>query len=261
MISLVNFKKLTDFFHKNIFFCFTCDVEWSPEWAIKSILDLFEEFDIPLTLFITHSSDLINEKYKDKEKYAGLHPNFFPGSTQGSDSSEIISSLIALWPDAVSFRSHAFFDNTLITKEFYKRGFKYDSNICLFLQPFSVPLFHQSGLIRFPVCWEDDIHWLKELPFNLLDSGVKKFMDFPGLKVFNFHPLNIVLNTPSQGFYEEHKFLYNRKIMEEKELSNYIYRGRGTRDFAIELLTYLKEKNIASYYMYDIFQAVCDLTY
>ena len=41
------------------------------------------------------------------------------------------------------------------------RGVKYDSNVCLYLQPDLAPLHHWTGIVRFPVFWEDDIHWLR----------------------------------------------------------------------------------------------------
>ena len=70
------------FFQKKSFFVFTSDIDWAPEWAIRKTLDIFKSFDIPLTPFITHESEVIKREYANVEKsrYVGLHPNFLPNS-------------------------------------------------------------------------------------------------------------------------------------------------------------------------------------
>lgn len=240
------------FNNKNVC-CFTVDVEWSPEWAIEKTLDLFASYDVPLTPFITHDSPSIKNYFGTKEKthYVGLHPNFLPGSSHGNNHTEVIDHVINLWPESRFFRSHSFYDNSRITHELVNRGFLFDSNLCLYLQPYSVPLLHQSGLIRFPVFWEEDIHWSRA-QFEFKGSHLRRNLDMPGLQVFNVHPLSVALNIPNDKYYVDHKFLYQQKEMPE-DFDKYYYKGKGTKNFLEEVIIYLKDENRQMKYLYDLF--------
>jgi hypothetical protein len=256
---MIDFEKVTRFFNNESIYCFTSDLDWAPELAIKETLTLFNSLEVPLTPFITHNSDTINKYYgkNRKAQYVGLHPNFLPNSSHGNNYMQQIDFVINLWPDAKCFRSHSYFDNSKITHEFYKRGFRYDSNICLFLHPYCTPLRHQSDLIRFPVFWEDDAHW-ERYPFKLNTKDFKKYIDIPGLKIFNFHPLNTALNIPSSDYYKKHKFLYHKKIEEPADLLRYKFKGAGVQTFLENLISYLKKKRVRFYYLHDLYLSLCE---
>jgi hypothetical protein len=228
-------------------FCFTGDLDWASESMIQNMLDLFSEFELPLTIFITHDSDVIRRSYcGSKRGFIGLHPNFFAGSTQGNEYKEIISNLLAIWPEAKCFRSHSHFDHYYITHEFSKRGFHYDSNICLHLQSNLVPLKHASGLLRFPVFLQDNHYATREGIWDL--SHIKNDLKKPGLKVFNFHPVHIALNTPNIEYYE------NLKEEAKESWSELSYNGKGVKTFLMELLQYIKDHHKSdTYYLDDIF--------
>jgi len=238
-------------------FCFTSDIEWAPEWAIKEMLDLFKQYNIPLTPFVTHDSKVIRDRYDRPEikHKVGLHPNFLPRSSHGETQLEVIDFVNNLWPEAVGFRSHCFFDNTKITDAFAKRGFKYDSNLCLFLQPNCEPLFHNSGLLRFPVFWEDDIHFRRGVPFSI--ETISDFLDNPGLKVFNVHPLIIALNVPDEKYYEAHKFL-NQDNGQDHFWREFVFCAGGGRDFVESVLEYVVTKGFRTEYLYDLYVEAFD---
>jgi len=59
----VDLTGAVDFFSRETICCFTADMEWSPEWAIQEMLDIFEKLKAPLTLFITHQSEIIKQRY------------------------------------------------------------------------------------------------------------------------------------------------------------------------------------------------------
>ena len=48
-------------------FCFTSDLEWSPEWAVQELLQVFANYGTPLTPFVTHSSAAIQERYSSTQ--------------------------------------------------------------------------------------------------------------------------------------------------------------------------------------------------
>jgi len=251
-MTFMDFVKIVNFFNKETIFCFTSDIDWSPEWAIQEMLSVFDKLEVPLTIFITHDSEVVKQTYgkQGKSQYVGLHPNFFPNSTHGTNLLDVIESCQKLWPNAKCFRSHGFFDNSQITNEFYARGFKYDSNISLFLHPHCTPLHHSSGLVRFPVFWQDSTHSQKGLLFKI--DVMKRHLDTPGLKIFNFHPLSLAINAPTIEYYLKHKFLY--KTRNAWSWRKYVFEGIGERTFLEELISSLKKTGVRFYYLDDLFK-------
>jgi len=118
--------------------------------------------------------------------HVGLHPNFLPGSTHGATVDEVIANTTALWPDAISFRSHCFYDDTRMLRKMAERGFRYDSNLFAFLQPMLAPLRTVAGTVRLPVFWEDDVHSGERLLWEL--GALRAAFRGPGLKIVNVHP-------------------------------------------------------------------------
>jgi hypothetical protein len=43
--------------------CFTTDIEWSPEWAIRDLFTLADEHGVPLTPFLTHRSEYLASRF------------------------------------------------------------------------------------------------------------------------------------------------------------------------------------------------------
>ncbi|RME22354.1 MAG: methyltransferase domain-containing protein [Candidatus Zixiibacteriota bacterium] len=216
-------------------FVFTCDLDWAPEWAIAELFNRFDEADIPFMPFITHASPLVAERFADRRAEVGLHPNFLDGSSHGGTVDEVVAHVIRLWPEARCFRSHCFVDATPITDRFAAHGFTCDSNLCLFLQPKSVPLIHNSGLLRIPVFWEDDIHYKRGLSAEF-SSFASRFMT-PGLKVINVHPFLYALNVPDETFYEQHRHLIQSD--DDTTIKRYAHPGKGVRTFVDELINHV----------------------
>lgn len=249
---MTDIKNTAEYFQENTIFCFTSDIDWAPEWAIEFMVGLFKQLDIPLTVFVTHPSECIQKEYKNKPEHVGLHPNFLPGSTQGENYNEIIDYCTELWLPAITYRCHSAFDNTIIAQSFKERGFKYESNSFLFLQPYCSPLQHRSGLIRYPIWWEDDVHAKLGLPFKL--ELIRSDLRIPGLKIFNFHPFNLIMNTPSKKYYEDNKFLRTQFRFPEYYRYNYDYteKGHGELDFLYSLLYVLTKEKAKIMYLDEV---------
>jgi polysaccharide deactylase WbmS-like protein len=215
-------------------YCFTCDLDWAPESMIEDTLQIFSEAGVPVTPFITHASRAIAALYNgDRAAEAGVHPNFRTGSTHGSTCREVIDHVLQLWPPAQCFRSHSFVDSSNIAAEFFARGLRYDSNICLHLQARLVPLSHATGLIRFPVFLEDDVVLAREP-----DAEIKSLLPAlktSGLKIFNFHPQHVALNTPAAEYYAR------VKPQVDDNWHRHTYPGRGVRSLLLDLLSVVRE--------------------
>ena len=209
---MINFKEVNRYFFSESIYCFTTDIDWASELAVLSMLDIFNEYKIPLTPFITHSSEVISDAYKNLSEHVGLHPNFLPNSTQVEVDKNVIDFCVKLWPCSKFYRAHAFFDSYPNVLRFKKKGFEYDSNSIEFLRPYCSPYRHGSGLIRFPVFWEDDVFRHNGFKFKI--SSIIGELQTPGLKVFNFHP-TLFVNDELVFFKELVNFIYsyNSKIM------------------------------------------------
>lgn len=176
--------------------CFTIDLDWAKEPMIEKTLAIFKEYNIPVTPFITHRSKAIEAHYKDKPVQVGLHPNFWSGSTQGKNYMEIIKNLVELWPTVIGFRCHRRFEDLKFSKEFYDRGFLYDSTTCMFLHPNIQPYRCFSKVLQFPIFFED--RWFMSSSWDL--KAILNRLEKPGLKVFDFHPIHVHGNMRVQSF-------------------------------------------------------------
>lgn len=232
-------------------FSLTADVDWASDYAIRDFLTLVSGYGIKPTVFATHPSVALTEFFSKGAIDLGIHPNFLPGSSHGNDVSSVIARMCADFPEARTFRSHCFFDHTHVTREMFQRGYRYDSNLCLYLQPYLVPLFHQSGLVRFPVFWEDDVHWLRTDGEWTLDRYWTEFMS-PGLKILNFHPFFVTANVPNQDYYV--KIKSHITTLGADTIDTIRYAKAGVRPFLIQLLDRLVGRGERFYSLEDLYQ-------
>ncbi|EOC99968.1 hypothetical protein [Caldisalinibacter kiritimatiensis] len=235
----------------------TLDVDWASEDALKYCYNTLNEFDIPMTFFITHKSKFISQLLKENKIEAGIHPNFAKGSSHGSTHDEVIEYCLKLLPKAEVFRCHRYYDVNDITDKFFKLGFKYDSNLCTLLE--NVPPFvHRSGLIRFPVFFEDGAYLYHNMNLNFKEVKEKHFAQ-PGIKVINLHPMHIALNTPDFSYMRSIKDNLTRSEwnnLTEKQLEELSYNGCGIRTFVLELFEFIKKNNIETYTLKEIYQRI-----
>ena len=221
---------IPDYFSQPVF-VLTFDLEWAPEAAVAFLLNRVAAAGIVPHVFVTHASAVLARAAAEGRAELGIHPNFLPNSTHGTGIDPVIDSVLAVAPEARSWRSHSFVDSTPLSLRMVERGILYDSNLCLFLQPNLFPLEHHSGLLRFPVFWEDDSHWRREPDWEF-SRFEARFFD-PGLKVINIHPLNFALNVPSQQFYDRIRGI---QPGEQEDMCAYAYPGKGTATFVADLV-------------------------
>jgi ubiquinone/menaquinone biosynthesis C-methylase UbiE len=221
--------------------CLTADLDWTSEYAIQGFLDLTREFGITPTVFATHRSAALERAQAAGAAEIGLHPNFLPGSTHGHDVESVVEHVCALYPEARSYRAHGFRDDTHISDAMVRRGFTHDSNLCLFLQPNLRPLWHHAGTMRFPVFWEDDVHYRNTGGDWNLDRWLPEFLS-PGLKVLNVHPFMLAANVPNGGYYGSVK--RHIPTLGAGDIEVVRHPGHGVQTFLRALLEALTEKGL-----------------
>jgi hypothetical protein len=218
---------------KETLFCLTSDVDWASEFCIEELLGFVTGLGVHPTIFVTHASEVVSGFRADGRVDVAIHPNFLPGSSHGADEESVIDSMFELVPDAETFRSHCFVDSTRIVRRMLERGIRYDSNLCLYLQPELVPLHHGTGIMRFPVFWEDDCHWDLTGGDWDIDRWLDRFLT-PGLKILNVHPFAFAANIASEEHYRGAKRLITG--LSARSAAEVRHAGPGTRTFVTSLL-------------------------
>lgn len=162
----------------------TMDQEWASEDDVASVLTLAKTIDVPIYIFATNPSKVLGRLDGSS---LGIHPNFLPGSTQGSSYSTVLRTLLKWYPKAKASRSHCFYDHTRLQWLIAAHGIKVDSNSIAYLQD-QPPFRTAGGLWRYPVFWSDDV--ANRIPghnhfdINQLLNGDTEH----GIRVINFHP-------------------------------------------------------------------------
>ena len=218
----------------------TFDCDWAPDFVINDIINLLDAEKIKATFFITNNSQILKKLRGNKLFEIGIHPNFFPKSTQGSNEDSILNNLKQIVPEAKSIRTHGLFQSTPLVKKFQEYGIENDLSLFLQNTPNIVP--HHSkffNLFRFPYFWEDDVAITEKVNWSFEDS----LYHVNGLKIFNFHPIHVFLNSNNMDNYENLKKEIGLEQLNEENIKNYVNQSDiGVKSFFIEIISSLKNK-------------------
>ena len=211
----------------------TMDMDWANDGVLADTVSLAESLEIPVCLFVTHDTPMLEVIREHPLFTLGIHPNFLPqlnGQTEKSFR-PAMEELHALVPEAKVIRCHALADATPILTAAREMGFSADMNLFI---PFSSgirlrPFTHFSGLQRLPFFYEDDA-WTLEPGAGSPEDHL--LSDVP-LKIFNFHPIHLYLNTENMERYARAKAHYH----DFEALAPFVNHGKafGARDFLIRL--------------------------
>ena len=232
----------------------TLDVDWAPDCAINFVAERLLAHRVRATWFVTHTSPAILalRRYPDLFEL-GIHPNFLPGSTHGETPEVVLRHCMALVPHATSMRSHALMQSTPLL-DTVMRETPIETDVSLFLPRAKAVEFieyHRPGrtLLRVPYVWEDDFEMESGDPCWELSP---LFGRGEGLKVFNFHPIHIYLNSADIGPY--HRLKRRVRCVTEatpEEAAAFVHVGMGTQVSWGQILKHLIEHGRSS--------RICDL--
>ncbi len=230
----------------------TLDLDWAPDFVIDFVAGKLLERQVPATWMVTHGSPAVDRLRRHPQLFElGIHPNFLPGSTHGDQPAAVLRHCLHLVPAATSLRTHSLVQSTpLLAQVLAQTAITADVSLFLPHTPHLQPVNYRWGgktLVRIPFFWEDDFEMEGAQPGWQLEPG---WPLSPGLKVFNFHPIHIYLNSPDLRAYQRIK-KHPLQDLTAAEAADQIEPGRGTRSFFLELVDYLAEKNPA--------RRVCDL--
>lgn len=219
--------------------CITLDMDWAPDFVINQVAELLIEKKVKCTWFATHMSKEVLELVKNPLFEIGIHPNFLSNSTHGNNPREILSHMKELFPTAKSIRTHSLFQSTPVLKIFHQFGLENDSSILLENTSNISP--HYSNffkLYRFPYFWEDDVSMIEKYDW----TNKNLFSDFSGLRIFNFHPIHIYLNSHNMENYNKIKSDIGLPNIGINDIKKFINNNNGTKTFFKNLIDFIKDK-------------------
>lgn len=244
----MSFLKITDLciekenWKDNLFI--TIDTDWANDTILNDTLEVLQKNNTKATILITNETDLINDINKNDLFELGIHPNFnylLNGDFRyGKNYKEVIDYYMKIVPNAKVVRSHSVTQNTLILDYFYQIGLKYDLNLEIpaFTKLANKPYLDWTGLIKVPYFWQENISFKYSW-----DLKIENFLSLDCIRVFNFHPIHIYLNSESTDRYEKIK----KNISNiDKIKQNINVQSRGVRDFLLDL-TKIKLQNASTF--------------
>lgn len=216
----------------------TFDLDWASDSVLEHTLEILESQGVPATFLVTHNTPLINRLRACPQFELGIHPNFnelLSGDPVRDKKKprDIVTQLLKIVPEAVLIRCHSLVQSTRLAHLFYSLGLKYDLNSLI---PFDAgmelcPWICHSGMIRVPHYWEDDVSCLSTDPVP-----VGSLLKRQGLRVFDFHPIHLALNTRDLSLYERTRAHHGdfKKLEQLKE------QGYGTKNLLCDLIAEVK---------------------
>ncbi len=185
-------------------FVLTADQDWAPEWACEYFVKLLSDNRLIAHVFRTSRSEALDYAVDTGLITNGWHPNFKRGSSHGLDIAEVIDTMMELFPGCTTVRAHSYFESSETWKMLKHAGITVESHGPTDMEENLMPLRMMSGLTRLPVYLEDDVHLIGESRQKSLKRFIRN-IGVPGLKILDFHPIHLALNTPSLEHYDEFK--------------------------------------------------------
>lgn len=236
-------------------FCFTTDIDWASEAVLNAFFKELDLNSLKLTAFVTHSSPLIDDLFQQKKIERGIHPNFLQNSSHGTTFREVAETCISYAPEAFGFRCHRLFDVTDITHMLKNDfGFKYVSNLGTIMATKIRPLMHESGLIHFPVFFEDGTHLYNSMHLNI--DRFEKYFKTPGIKIISFHSMHFVLNSPNFQFMRKIKDSMTRSefnLLSAATIKGLQSKERGIRETIKQIFDLVSENNYKVFSLSELY--------
>ena len=205
------------------------DMDWAPDEVVRYSLDILDAYGIKATLFMTNKLGVSVEPHEK-----GIHPNF-----TSIDFEKHISERLDDFPQTKGARSHSLFFSERFRPLYEKYGIEYDSNVMMYRQKNIRPYYISPNVVEIPLFWMDNFYLEMEgenPSYNIAHLDLAA----PGVKLFNFHPVHVFLNTCSLEEYFKAKTHYHDA---GKLALHRNSKAKGTTDFLKSLLEYIKANN------------------
>jgi hypothetical protein len=214
----------------------TLDIDWAHDDILDDAIELMEVYQVPATWFVTHDTPLLARLRSNPNFELGIHPNFnflLNGDDRfGKNAVDVVDRLLTIVPEAKCVRSHSTTQSSGLLDLFRRKGLTHECNSFIPVQSGIElkPWRLWSGITCVPYSWEDDVACLYGP-----ESGawpMSRLIGREGIKVFDFHPVHIFLNTEHMDRYEKTRAWHRAP----QELRAHRYEGEGSRTRFLEFL-------------------------
>jgi hypothetical protein len=212
----------------------TLDIDWCHDNILNDSIDLLEKYDVSATWFVTHDTPILYRLRENSNFELGIHPNFnflLQGDIRnGRNSEEVVDRLMELVPDATSVRSHSMLQSSELFELFAQKGLTHECNHFIpaqsgiNLEPWQL----WNSMIKIPYFWEDDVACLYGD-----ETAMSVLVQRSGIRVFDFHPIHVFLNTAHLETYEQTRGIHR---VPEQLIKKRSPNSIGSREKFIDLL-------------------------
>jgi len=221
----------------------TLDIDWAPDFVIDFVAERLVACPVRATWFVTHASPAVERLRQHSDLFElGIHPNFLPGSTHGDTPEAVLRHCLGLVPNnATSVRTHGLVQSSPLLAQIMAQT-PITTDVSLFLphMPHLRPVEYRVNgrmLWRIPYFWEDDFEMERTTPCwhlaPLLTAG-------GGLKVFDFHPIHVYLNSAeTRPYWTLKQRVPDLPAMTPADAAPFVNSGIGARTLFMELVEHL----------------------
>jgi hypothetical protein len=173
----------------------------------------------------------------------GPHPLLEPGGDWQTE----LSKMRQMLPDAVGWRSHSCVFSNMLAIWLGKNGYRYVSTHDDFGRPGLKPNRHSWGVWHLPIYYMDTLdlsyrsHWGETAPAPFAPELIQRALG-DGLYVFDFHPIHLLLNSPSPEYYMS----VRDRFLKGEETSKIRFDGYGVRNYFDELCAAMRKAGLKS---------------
>jgi len=224
----------------------TFDTDWVKDETLKQVVSILKKKKIKATFFSTDHYPCLEHRLFE----VNPHFNF---NSEYSDYLKVFKKFRQHYPKSVSIRHHSLYFHERLRQTWENAGIKYTSNTFQPLVSNIKPYWITKNILEIPIYFMD--YWYlenfgQETDFTLKSLNLKK----PGLKVFDFHPIHLSLNTPNLTYYEKCRQKYPHLHQTPSAIEKECYQGDGIFTLFEKLINYLVEKNIPTYTLKEIYK-------
>lgn len=218
---------------KKFMVAITFDTDWVSEELVAPIAQILKSKKLKATFFLTKEHDCLKRCHLFE-----INPHFnFEGNwtTYEKEFRRFKKNV----PKSLGIRNHSLYNHERLRMIWQDNNLRYSSNVLQPLMAGIKPYFISKKIVELPIFFLD--YWYMER-YNHPKFSLKAIDLQEGLKIFDFHPIHLALNTPSLSYYENYK--RTKRIV--------TYPGKGTRTLFFELIDYLEKNKIPTYTLKEV---------
>lgn len=218
--------------------CITIDIDWCPDELVEMVVRALNEHNVKATFFATHPITINGHEIS-------LHPNY----STVDKYKETITKLHDLFPYSKGVRSHRLTTDEILLSIYKELGIAYESGYVMMNMKNIQPFYLEHDILEIPIFYMDRLHFDQQRFYKKGFSITSMNLNSAGLKVFDFHPIHIFINTNKTELYQKAKKYYH----EPKLLEQYRNKNKGIGTYFNELLQYITDTGTKTCTLFEIY--------